>query len=76
MSGENNKPGVRVYSNKNGANITFVDDKGVKRSYHSNSESNGKPIYSEKHPGLGQFVKQYDSNLKIVSQEFKPPKNN
>jgi len=72
---EKNQPGVRVYSNQHGANITFVDDKGVKRSYHSNSESNGKPIYSEKHPGLGQYVKQYDSNGKIISQEFKPSKD-
>ena len=64
---------VTVYPNKNGTNITFEAENGEKWSWHFNEKSNGKPLFSIKVEGGGQFVKTYDEDGHLDSQEVKPP---
>lgn len=65
---------VKVYQNKSGSNITWEADNGVHMSWHSNSNSNGKPLFSVKVDGCGQYVKNYDENGRVVSEVLKDPK--
>ena len=65
---------VKVYENESGMNITWEPHKAAHASWHSNSNSNGKPLFSVKVDGCGQYVKTYNEDGSMNTEEVKDPK--
>jgi len=75
---------VNVYPNEHGVNITWEPHKDMYKdsdlnkiadiSWHSNANSNGKPLFSVKVDGCGQYVKTYNEDGSMNTEKVNEPK--
>ena len=65
---------IKVYSGKSGASITWEREDGSHWSWHSNAKSNDEALFSVKTVNDGQYVRTYDEDNRIQSEELKDPK--
>lgn len=76
MANDKYDPSVKVYSNKNGGNITWNKGDGNHASWHSNSESNKQFVYAEKYPNLGSYQKVYSEDGRVIKEVLKDEHGN
>ncbi|MDE6618515.1 MAG: hypothetical protein K2K13_05785 [Clostridiales bacterium] len=76
MADKKYEPGISVYTNSSGLNITWNREGGAHTSIHSNSQTTGKPVISEKIPDLAHYQRVYDESGNVVSETLRDENGN